>query len=97
MKKSGEIITSRDAIVYISKRIAPGMLRRIPNKKCRNIIRLGIITSSWKKSRKSIVKRLYFWGKPHSKLIELKLGWIDNDDKDHYGNKVIKFAGQMLS
>jgi DNA-directed RNA polymerase subunit B len=30
-------------------------------------------------------------------LIELKLGWIDADDKDHYGNKVIKFAGQMLA
>ena len=35
--------------------------------------------------------------KAASKLIELKLGWIDTDDKDHYGNKVIKFAGQMLA
>ena len=25
------------------------------------------------------------------------MGWIDSDDKDHYGNKVIKFAGQMLA
>ncbi|MBI5377490.1 MAG: DNA-directed RNA polymerase subunit B, partial [Thaumarchaeota archaeon] len=31
------------------------------------------------------------------KLIELKLGWLTPDDKDHYGNKVIKFAGQMLA
>jgi DNA-directed RNA polymerase subunit B len=36
-------------------------------------------------------------GEAASKLIELKLGWVDSDDKDHYGNKVIKFAGQMLA
>ena len=36
-------------------------------------------------------------GEAASKLVELKLGWVDNDDKDHYGNKVIKFAGQMLA
>ena len=30
-------------------------------------------------------------------MLELKLGWITPDDKDHYGNKVIKFAGQMLA
>src|SRR3972149_2325000 len=31
------------------------------------------------------------------RALELKLGWIYPDDKDHYGNKVIKFAGQMLA
>ena len=36
-------------------------------------------------------------GEAACKLLELKLGWIEPDDKDHYGNKVIKFAGQMLA
>ena len=36
-------------------------------------------------------------GEAACKLLELKLGWIEIDDKDHYGNKVIKFAGQMLA
>ncbi len=31
------------------------------------------------------------------KLAELRIGLIDPDDKDHYGNKVIKFAGQMIA
>ncbi len=61
-----DVMTSKDAIVYISKRIAPGMLEE-------------------------------FLGEAVCKLLELKLGWIKPDDKDHYGNKVIKFAGQMLA
>jgi len=36
-EKSGEIITSRDAIVYISKRIAPGMLEEFQIKRARDI------------------------------------------------------------
>ena len=42
-------------------------------------------------------EKALFLGEAASKLVELKLGWVDNDDKDHYGNKVIKFAGQMLA
>src|SRR5919112_1079325 len=42
-------------------------------------------------------EKALFLGEAACKLIELKLGWIDPDDKDHYGNKVIKFAGQMLA
>ena len=38
-----------------------------------------------------------FLGEAVCKLLELRLGWIEPDDKDHYGNKVIKFAGQMLA
>ncbi len=30
-EKSGDVPTAKDAIVYISKRIAPGMLRRVPD------------------------------------------------------------------
>ena len=42
-------------------------------------------------------EKAHFMGEAACKLLELKLGWIDPDDKDHYGNKVIKFAGQMLA
>ena len=42
-------------------------------------------------------EKAQFLGEAACKLLELKLGWITPDDKDHYGNKVIKFAGQMLA
>ena len=42
-------------------------------------------------------EKAQFLGEATCKLLELKRGWIEPDDKDHYGNKVVKFAGQMLA
>ena len=42
-------------------------------------------------------EKALFLGEASSKLIELRLGLINADDKNHYGNKVIKFAGQLLA
>nr|MDQ6866406.1 DNA-directed RNA polymerase subunit B'' [Thermoproteota archaeon] len=95
-EKSGEIITSRDAIVYISKRIAPGMLEEFQIKRAETLLDWGLLPHLGKNPDNRHEKAL-FLGEATSKLIELKLSWVDSDDKDHYGNKVIKFAGQMLA
>jgi DNA-directed RNA polymerase subunit B len=95
-EKSGDVNTSRDAIVYISKRIAPGMLEEFQIKRAETLLDWGLLPHIGKNPDNRHEKAL-FLGEAASKLIELKLGWIDTDDKDHYGNKVIKFAGQMLA
>ncbi|HMH09062.1 MAG TPA: DNA-directed RNA polymerase subunit B'', partial [Candidatus Nitrosopolaris rasttigaisensis] len=95
-EKAGEIITSRDAIVYISKRIAPGMLEEFQIKRAETLLDWGLLPHLGKNPDNRHEKAL-FLGEATSKLIELKLSWVDSDDKDHYGNKVIKFAGQMLA
>jgi DNA-directed RNA polymerase subunit B len=95
-EKIGEITTSRDSIVYISKRIAPGMLEEFQIKRAETLLDWGLLPHLGKNPDNRHEKAL-FLGEATSKLIELKLGWIDTDDKDHYGNKVIKFAGQMLA
>ena len=95
-EKAGEIITSRDAIIYISKRIAPGMLEEFQIKRAETLLDWGLLPHLGKNPDNRHEKAL-FLGETPCKLIELKLGWIDSDDKDHYGNKVIKFAGQMLA
>ncbi len=95
-EKAGEIISSRDAIVYISKRIAPGMLEEFQIKRAETLLDWGLLPHLGKNPDNRHEKAL-FLGEAASKLIELKLGWVDEDDKDHYGNKVIKFAGQMLA
>ena len=95
-EKAGEIVSSRDAIVYISKRIAPGMLEEFQIKRAETLLDWGLLPHLGKNPDNRHEKAL-FLGEAASKLIELKLGWVDNDDKDHYGNKVIKFAGQMLA
>src|SRR5213594_919415 len=95
-EKSGDVNTSRDAIVYISKRIAPGMLEEFQIKRAETLLDWGLLPHIGKNPDNRHEKAL-FLGEAASKLIELKMGWIDYDDKDHYGNKVIKFAGQMLA
>jgi len=91
-----DITTSKDAIVYISKRIAPGMLEEFQIKRAETLLDWGLLPHLGKQpdNRK---EKTQFLGEAACKLLELKLGWIEPDDKDHYGNKVVKFAGQMLA
>jgi len=91
-----EIATPKDAIEYISKRIAPGMLEEFQIKRAETLLDWGLLPHLGKQpeNRK---EKIQFLGEAACKLLELKLGWIQPDDKDHYGNKVIKFAGQMLA
>ena len=95
-EKAGDVPTPKDAIVYISKRIAPGMLEEFQIKRAETLLDWGLLPHLGKhpENRK---EKAFFLGEATCKLIELKLGWIEPDDKDHYGNKVIKFAGQMLA
>ena len=95
-EKAGDVPTPKDAIVYISKRIAPGMLEEFQIKRAETLLDWGLLPHLGKhpENRK---EKAFFLGEAACKLIELKLGWIEPDDKDHYGNKVIKFAGQMLA
>jgi len=91
-----DITTSKDAIVYISNRIAPGMLEEFQIKRAETLLDWGLLPHLGKQpdNRK---EKTQFLGEAACKLLELKLGWIQPDDKDHYGNKVVKFAGQMLA
>src|SRR2546430_1820418 len=95
-EKSGDVPTAKDAIVYISKRIAPGMLEEFRIKRAQSMLDWGLLPHLGKTDDKRFDKAM-FLGEAVCKLLELRLGWIEQDDKDHYGNKVIKFAGQMLA
>ena len=95
-EKSGDVQTSKDAIVYISKRIAPGMLEEFQIKRAETLLDWSLLPHLGKHPENRREKT-QFLGEAACKLLELKMGWIDADDKDHYGNKVVKFAGQMLA
>lgn len=95
-EKAGESPTSKDAIVYISKRIAPGMLEEFQIKRAETLLDWSLLPHLGR-DYENRREKAQFLGEAAAKLLELKLGWIDPDDKDHYGNKVIKFAGQMLA
>ncbi|NMJ86713.1 MAG: DNA-directed RNA polymerase subunit B [Thaumarchaeota archaeon] len=95
-EKAGEVSTSREAIVYISKRIAPGMLEEFQIKRTETLLDWGLLPHLGK-NQNNREEKSRFLGEAACRLLELKFGWGDVDDKDHYGNKVIKFAGQMLA
>ena len=94
--EKSDITTSKNAIVYISKRIAPGMLEEFQIKRAETLLDWGLLPHLGKQPNNRREKA-QFLGEATCKLLELKLGWLKPDDKDHYGNKVIKFAGQMLA
>jgi len=94
--EKSDIATTKDSIVYISKRIAPGMLEEFQIKRAETLLDWGLLPHLGKQSDDR-AEKAQFLGEATCKLLELKLGWLQPDDKDHYGNKVIKFAGQMLA
>ncbi|MEM4418955.1 MAG: DNA-directed RNA polymerase subunit B'', partial [Candidatus Nitrosocaldus sp.] len=95
-EKATEVTSTKEAIDYISKRIAPNMLEEFQLKRTENLLDWGLLPHLGRTPDNRLDKALFI-GEAACKLIELRLGWIDPDDKDHYGNKMIKFAGQMLA
>lgn len=95
-EKASDVQTAKDAIVYISKRIAPGMLEEFQIKRAETLLDWNLLPHLGKnpENRK---EKAQFLGEATCKLLELRMGWIIPDDKDHYGNKVIKFAGHLLA
>src|SRR5881628_1021805 len=94
--KASEAPTEKDALVYIGNRVAHGMLEEFRIKRAQSMLDWGLLPNLGKTDDKRFDKPM-FLGEAVCKLLELRLGWIEPDDKDHYGNKVIKFAGQMLA
>lgn len=95
-EKSAEALTARDALMFIGNRVAHGMLDEFRLRKAESALDWGLLPHLGKTPADRFDKAM-FLGETVCKLIELKLGWIQPDDKDHYGNKVIKFAGQMIA
>ena len=89
-------LTIDDAVSYLGKRIAPGMVPEFQLRRAEAILDWGLLPhiGKLKSNRK---EKAHLLGEAACKLLELRRGWIVPDDRDHCGNKVIKFSGQMLA
>ena len=94
--KASKVLSTRDAIVYIGNRVAHGMLEEFRIRRAENLLDWGLLPHLGREPENRRDKAM-FLGEAVCKLLELKLGWIDPDDRDHYGNKVIRLAGQLLA
>ncbi|MCS4538098.1 MAG: DNA-directed RNA polymerase subunit B [Thaumarchaeota archaeon] len=95
-EKAAEVKTNQEALVYIGNRVAHGMVEEYRLRKAESLLDWGLLPHLGRTPNDRFDKAM-FLGEAVSKLLELKLGWVVPDDKDHYGNKTIKFAGQMIA
>ena len=82
--------------MYIGNRVAHGMLDEFRLRRAESVLDWGLLPHLGK-TKDDRYDKAIFLGEAVCKLIELRIGLIETDDKDHYGNKVIKFAGQMIA
>jgi len=91
-----EINATKDALDYIGNRVAIGQTQDFRIQRALQILdkyllpHLGMEEADRK-------KKALFLGQMAEKLIELSIGRRAPDDKDHYANKRLKLAGDLLA
>ncbi|MEM2122081.1 MAG: DNA-directed RNA polymerase subunit B [Candidatus Bathyarchaeia archaeon] len=95
-EKASGIISQRDALQYLGNRLAPGQVEEYRMRKAENLIDRNLLPHIGTTPEKR-VEKAYLLAEIARRIIELKLGIRDEDDKDHYANKRLKLAGPLLS
>ncbi len=94
--QASDIATVEDALDYIGSRIAIGQARESRIERAKYVLDKYFLPHIGSKPEDRLRKAL-FLGQMACKLIEFVLGYRPVDDKDHYANKRIKLAGEMLA
>jgi DNA-directed RNA polymerase subunit B len=91
-----EINSSKDALDYIGNRVAIGQTSDFRIQRAEQILDKYLLPhlEMTPNDRK---KKALFLGQMAEKIIELSLGRRKADDKDHYANKRLKLAGDLLA
>ncbi|AKG91633.1 DNA-directed RNA polymerase, subunit B'' [Geoglobus ahangari] len=90
-----EVETQEEAIDYIGKRVAPGQSKEYRLQRAEQVIdqyflpHIGID----KESRRA---KAFFLARMAEAVLEFYLGYRGEDDKDHYANKRLKLAGDLM-
>ena len=85
-----------DAILYIGSRVAHGQVEEQRYQKAINILDRNFLPHIGRTPDKRREKA-FFLGEMACRVIELKLGRREPDDKDHFKNKRLKLAGLLLA
>ncbi|MFQ6053217.1 MAG: DNA-directed RNA polymerase subunit B, partial [Candidatus Bathyarchaeia archaeon] len=95
-RAAADIQTMESAILYIGNRVAFGQVQEFRMKRAETIIDRNLLPHIGREEKDRIDKAI-FLGEMASRIIELKLGRREEDDKDHLKNKRIKLAGPLLA
>ena len=95
-EKSLEATNTRDALLYLGNRLAPGQMDEYRLKKAESVLDRNFLPHLGRLSADRKEKAL-FLAEIATRIIEVKLGRRNPDDKDHYANKRLKLAGSLLA
>jgi len=95
-KDAADAQTIEDAILYIGNRVAFGQVREFRLKRSETIIDRNLLPHIGREPTDRLDKAI-FLGEMASRIIELKFGRREEDDKDHLKNKRTKLAGPLLA
>ena len=87
--------TIEDALNFLEKKFATGQAKEFREKKVESIIDKSLLPHLGD-HRDQRIKKAIFLGRIARSVLELKLGLREPDDKDHYANKRISLAGDLM-
>ncbi|MGA1821532.1 MAG: DNA-directed RNA polymerase subunit B [Thermoplasmatota archaeon] len=87
--------TIEDALNFLEKKFATGQAKEFREKKVESIIDKSLLPHLGDHRDQRIKKAIYL-GRIARSVLELKLGTREPDDKDHYANKRISLAGDLM-
>ena len=94
-REEHNIITREDALEYIGKRVAPGQPKEYRLKRAETIL-CNYLLPHMGVEKEDLIEKCIFLGRMAKNAIELYLGLRVEDDKDHYANKRLKLAGDLM-
>jgi DNA-directed RNA polymerase subunit B len=89
------IYTTEDAILFLERKFATGQAKEYRAKKVESIIDRSLLPHLGDTSDVRL-KKAIFLGRVARTILELELGKRKEDDKDHYANKRLKLAGDLM-
>jgi DNA-directed RNA polymerase subunit B" len=95
IREEHNIISREDALEYIGKRVAPGQPKEYRLKRAETIL-CNYLLPHMGVEKEDLIEKCVFLGRMAKNAIELYLGLRVEDDKDHYANKRLKLAGDLM-
>jgi len=89
------IFTTEDAILFLERKFATGQAKEYRAKKVESIIDRSLLPHLGDTPDVRL-KKAIFLGRVARTILELELGHRKEDDKDHYANKRLKLAGDLM-
>ena len=89
------IFSKDDALSYLERKFATGQAKEYRIKKVESILDRSLLPHLGD-AREDRMKKAIFLGRVARSVLELQLGRRREDDKDHYANKRLKLAGDLM-